>query len=51
MPLYEDKWARGHRAISRPMLLHNHGIHVFDRRTQDDVLRNRPSSLKVLKEA
>jgi len=37
------------RAISQPTLLHNRGIHVFDRYTQDDVLRGRPSSLKSLK--
>jgi putative FmdB family regulatory protein len=37
------------RAISQPTLLHNRGIHVFDRHTQDDVLRGRPSSLKSLK--
>ena len=37
------------RVLSRPTLLHNRGIHVFDRVTQDDVLRSRPSSLKSLK--
>jgi len=37
------------RTISQPTLLHNRGIHVFDRYTQDDVLRGRPSSLKSLK--
>ena len=37
------------RAISQPTLLHNRGIHVFDRVTQDDALRARPSSLKSLK--
>ncbi|HJX09301.1 MAG TPA: zinc ribbon domain-containing protein [Candidatus Binatia bacterium] len=37
------------RAISRPTLLHNRGIHVFDRVTKDDALRSRPSSLKSFK--
>src|SRR6266850_8197616 len=37
------------RAISQPTLLHNRGIHVFDRVTKDDALRARPSSLKSLK--
>ena len=37
------------RVISRPTLLHNRGIHVFDRETKDDVLRSRPSSLKSFK--
>jgi putative FmdB family regulatory protein len=37
------------RAISQPTLLHNRGIHVFDRVTKDDALRSRPSSLKSLK--
>ena len=37
------------RTISQPTLLHNRGIHVFDRYTKDDVLRGRPSSLKSLK--
>lgn len=41
--------ARARRVISRPTLLHNRGIHVFDRQTQDDVLRSRPSSLKSFK--
>lgn len=41
--------ATARRAISRPTLLHNRGIHVFDRYAQDDVLRGRPSSLKSLK--
>ena len=41
--------AKAQRIISRPTLLHNRGIHVFDRQTQDDVLRSRPSSLKSLK--
>ena len=40
---------RAHRVLSQPTLLHNRGIHVFDRVTKDDVLRNRPSSLKSLK--
>jgi hypothetical protein len=30
-------------------LLHNRGIHVFDRVTKDDALRSRPSSLKSFK--
>ncbi len=37
------------RAISQPTLLHNRGIHVFDRVTKEDALRGRPSSLKSLK--
>jgi len=37
------------RVLSQPTLLHNRGIHVFDRVTKNDVLRNRPSSLKSLK--
>lgn len=37
------------RTISQPTLLHNRGVHVFDRHTKDDVLRGRPSSLKSLK--
>lgn len=37
------------RAISQPTLLHNRGVHVFDRVTKDDALRSRPSSLKSLK--
>lgn len=41
--------AKTNRIISRPTLLHNRGIHVFDRETEDDVLRSRPSSLKSLK--
>lgn len=41
--------AKAQRVISRPTLLHNRGIHVFDRETKDDVLRSRPSSLKSLK--
>ncbi|TMA08633.1 MAG: zinc ribbon domain-containing protein [Deltaproteobacteria bacterium] len=41
--------ARARRIISQPTLLHNRGIHVFDRVTKDDVLRNRPSTLKSLK--
>jgi putative FmdB family regulatory protein len=41
--------AKAKRAISQPTLLHNRGIHVFDRVTQDDALRSRPSSLKSLK--
>jgi putative FmdB family regulatory protein len=41
--------ARATRAISQPTLLHNRGVHVFDRVTQDDALRARPSSLKSFK--
>ena len=41
--------ASAQRAISRPTLLHNRGVHVFDRLTGDDALRGRPSSLKSLK--
>ena len=41
--------ASAKRAISQPTLLHNRGIHVFDRVTRDDALRSRPSSLKSLK--
>jgi putative FmdB family regulatory protein len=41
--------AKAHRVISRPTLLHNRGVHVFDRETKDDVLRSRPSSLKSFK--
>jgi len=41
--------ARARRIISQPTLLHNRGIHVFDRVTKDDVLHSRPSSLKSLK--
>jgi putative FmdB family regulatory protein len=41
--------AHARRTIAQPTLLHNRGIHVFDRYTQDDVLRGRPSSLKSLK--
>ena len=37
------------RAISQPTLLHNRGVHVFDRVTKDDALRDRPSSLKSFK--
>ncbi|MDH3445330.1 MAG: hypothetical protein OEN50_15500, partial [Deltaproteobacteria bacterium] len=37
------------RAISQPTLLHNRGVHVFDRVTNDDALRARPSSLKSFK--
>src|SRR5262249_24293611 len=37
------------RAISQPTLVHNRGVHVFDRVTKDDALRNRPSSLKSFK--
>jgi putative FmdB family regulatory protein len=41
--------ASARRVISRPTLLHNRGIHVFDRVTKDDALRSRPSSLKSFK--
>ncbi len=41
--------AKARRVISRPTLLHNRGIYVFDRETKDDVLRTRPSSLKSFK--
>lgn len=41
--------ANAKRAISQPTLLHNAGVHVFDRVTKDDALRARPSSLKSLK--
>ncbi|MBI2988435.1 MAG: zinc ribbon domain-containing protein [Deltaproteobacteria bacterium] len=41
--------ATAKRILSQPTLLHNRGIHVFDRATKDDVLRSRPSSLKSLK--
>jgi putative FmdB family regulatory protein len=41
--------AKADRIISRPTLLHNRGIHVADRETEDDVLRSRPSRLKSFK--
>lgn len=41
--------ASAKRAISQPTLLHNAGVHVFDRVTKDDALRARPSSLKSFK--
>lgn len=41
--------AKARRVISQPTLLHNRGIHVFDRVTKDDALRSRPSSLKSFK--
>ena len=41
--------ASAKRAISQPTLLHNRGVHVFDRVTGDDALRGRPSSLKSCK--
>jgi putative FmdB family regulatory protein len=41
--------AKARRTISQPTLLHNRGIHVFDRVTKDDALRARPSSLKSFK--
>ena len=41
--------AGAQRAISQPTLLHNRGVHVFDRVTKDDALRSRPSSLKSFK--
>ena len=37
------------RAVSQPTLLHNRGVHVFDRVTKDDAIRDRPSSLKSLR--
>jgi putative FmdB family regulatory protein len=37
------------RTVSQPTLLHNRGVHVFDRVTKDDALRDRPSSLKSFK--
>ncbi|HXG51119.1 MAG TPA: zinc ribbon domain-containing protein [candidate division Zixibacteria bacterium] len=41
--------AGARRAVGLPTLLHNRGIHVFDRVTKDDALRDRPSSLKSFK--
>jgi putative FmdB family regulatory protein len=41
--------AAAKRALSRPTLLHNRGVHVFDRVTKDDALRRRPSSLEFFK--
>jgi putative FmdB family regulatory protein len=41
--------AKAKRTISQPTLLHNRGVHVFDRVTKDDALRARPSSLKSFK--
>jgi putative FmdB family regulatory protein len=41
--------ATAKRAITQPTLLHNRGVHVFDRVTGDDALRGRPSSLKSFK--
>jgi len=41
--------AAAKREISQPTLLHNRGVHVFDRVTKDDALRARPSSLKSFK--
>jgi putative FmdB family regulatory protein len=41
--------AKAKRLLSQPTLLHNRGIHVFDRVTKDDALRSRPSSLKSIK--
>ena len=41
--------AAAKRAITQPTLLHNRGVHVFDRVTGDDALRGRPSSLKSFK--
>ena len=41
--------ASARRTISQPTLLHNRGVHVFDRVTKDDALRSRPSSLKSFK--
>ena len=45
-----DRCAAGaKRVVSQPTLLHNSGVHVFDRVTGDDALRGRPSSLKSFK--
>jgi len=41
--------APARRTVSQPTLLHNRGVHVFDRVTKDDALRDRPSSLKSFK--
>jgi putative FmdB family regulatory protein len=41
--------AAAKRAITQPTLLHNRGVHVFDRVTGEDALRGRPSSLKSFK--
>ena len=41
--------AKARRVLSRPTLLHNSGVYVFDRVAKDDVMRTRPSSLKSLK--
>lgn len=41
--------AEAKRVLSRPTLLHNRGLYVFDRKTKEDALRSRPSSLKSLK--
>jgi putative FmdB family regulatory protein len=41
--------SKARRVVSQPTLLHNRGIHVFDRVTKDDALRSRPSSLKSFK--
>ena len=37
------------RAVSQATLLHNRGVHIFDRATKDDAIRDRPSSLKSLR--
>jgi putative FmdB family regulatory protein len=41
--------ASARKAVSQATLLHNRGVHVFDRVTRDDALRARPSSLKSFK--
>jgi len=41
--------ARTRRLLSRPTLLHNRGIHIFDRESKEEILHNRPSSLKSFK--
>ena len=37
------------RTLSQTTLLHNQGVHVFDRVTGNDVMHDRPSSLKSFK--
>lgn len=41
--------AKARRLLCRPTLLHNRGIHIFDRETKGEVLHGRPSSLKSFK--
>jgi len=50
-PIKTCKYCSGEavRIISRPTLLQNRGIYIFDRRTKDDILHPRPSSIKSLK--